>query len=179
VCELGCGPALPSLTAAKMGAKVIATDYDLFALEMVRAAAEEQGFVAGDGEDQRFITRQFDLTSKENELPSADLYIMSDVFESSAVAEGAAWHVQSLLSKSDNDDSVTKTTKNSDDATKPMSRVWVFAQSDRSQRDFFLAKMRECHNFNNKTLGWTSNHTPDRDARLWLFDLDETVVQYN
>ena len=141
VCELGCGPGLPSLTAARSGAKqVIATDVDEVALEMVRAAAMEQDFCGKTCEyndehdnEQRFITKNFDLTSRDDSFPKADLYILSDVFESSFVAEGVAWHVQNILTNKKGDE---------------FSRVWVFAQSDRSQRDFFLNQMKEWNKVN-------------------------------
>mmetsp|Transcript_36869 Transcript_36869/g.77337 ORF Transcript_36869/g.77337 Transcript_36869/m.77337 type:complete len:292 (+) Transcript_36869:73-948(+) len=181
VCELGCGPGLPSLTAAKSGARrVIATDVDKLALEMVCAAAADQGFiknhnnddddVAEDWEEQPFVTKQFDLTCRDNSLPKADLYVLSDVFESAAVAEGAAWHVQSILS-------ANQKIKNRDS-----SRVWVFAQSDRAQRDCFLEKIREWYGDEDDeqlNVGWSMDHAPDRDEELWLFDLDETMVKYN
>jgi len=158
VCELGCGPGLPSLTAAMKGSEVIATDLDECALEMVEAAAREQGFLI----DQRFQTRQFDLTSRQNVLPDADLYVMSDVFESSNVAESAAYHVQSVISK------------NSKSQSK--RRVWVFAQSDRAQRETFLDVMRETYD---ESLEWSLNQKPNMDLELWLCDLDETAVEYN
>lgn len=150
---------MPSLTAAHVGASVVATDVDVVALEMVWAAAMEQGFINEDKNDRRFVTRQFDLT-KQDPLPEADLYVLSDVFESAKVAEGAAWHVTSLLSGSNSN-----------------SRVWVFAQSDRAQRDAFLSSLRE--NLNFEHLEWQTNHNPTKDARIWLFDLNETDVQYN
>lgn len=197
VCELGCGPGLPSLTAAKVGARrVIATDVDKLALEMVHAAAAEQGFVETQTNDdiavdanreilqeQRFATKQIDLTSREHPLPEADLYVLSDVFESSAVAEGAAWHVQSVLSKNRQvmvEEGNTKKKNIRDE----ISRVWVFAQSDRAQRDSFLGKMSEWYkNDNNgqhqQLVGWTMDHTPNHDKELLLFDLDETMVEYN
>ena len=185
---------MPSLTAAKMGAKsVIATDVDELALEMVWAAAVEQGFIRYDGDDcsteyleqQRFVTKRFDLTSRENVLPDADLYIFSDVFESAAVAEGAAWHVHSLLSKYaiQNNYEMEKTPSDSNEylsrmnATNVKCRVWVFAQSDRAQRDSFLRKMQ--HHSDELLQGWTTDHNPDLNANLWLFDLDETLVEYN
>lgn len=182
VCELGCGPGLPSLTAAKMGAKrVVATDVDELALEMVRAAAIKQGFMKESNDEldlnnQQLFTQIFDLTSKENELPEADLYVLSDVFESSSVAEGAAWHVQSLLSRTSQHSATKENERGCMEATK-RPRVWVFAQSDRAQRDHFLKKMRET--FDAQLPGWTSNHVPERDATLWLFDLDEVNVEYN
>lgn len=105
-CELGCGPGLPSFTAARSGAKqVIATDVDGMALEMVcAAAAMEQDLIGKTCEyndehdnEQRFITKNFDLTSQDDSFPKADLYILSDVFKSSFVAEGVAWQVQNIL----------------------------------------------------------------------------------
>ena len=30
-----------------------------------------------------------------------------------------------------------------------------------------------------KLMGWSMNHAPDHDDELWLFDLDETTVDYN
>ena len=170
VCELGCGPGLPSLTAAKVGArKVIATDVDEIALEMVKAAAIEQGFITKDNDTQQFITKRFDLTSQSEQLPEADLYILSDVFESSAVAEGAAYHVIKSLSS------------NNHHQQQLSSRVWVFAQSDRSQRDTFLRKMVEWRKSNGdeRVLDWTMDHSPLPKEELRLFDLDETMVEYN
>jgi predicted RNA methylase len=185
VCELGCGPGLPSLTAARRGARrVIATDVDEVALEMVRAAAIEQGFVEecdDKVEGRRFVTMKFDLTSRERPFPRADLYILSDVFESSAVAEGAAWHVQNVLSGNRRETGVNG---EKDEGGGDISRVWVFAQSDRAQRDFFLDKMREWYEHGvdderRQLMGWSMNHAPDHDDELWLFDLDETTVDYN
>jgi hypothetical protein len=160
VCELGCGPGLPSLTAASVGARVIATDVDQMALQMVQFAALEQGWT-----NERVVTRVFDLT-KRNQLPDADLYVLSDVFESSAVAKGAAWHVKTLL---DINNDVSAETKE--------VRFWVFAQSDRAQREVFLNSLRELDSFSH--LEWNTNHEPDVDSRIWLFDLNEMGVQYN
>lgn len=104
-CELGCGR-LPSLTAARSGAKqVIATDVDGMALEMVCAAAAMELDLIGKtceyndehDNEQRFITKNFDLTSQDDSFPKADWYILSDVFKSSFVAEGVAWQVQNIL----------------------------------------------------------------------------------
>lgn len=181
VCELGCGPGLPSLTAARCGARrVIATDVDEVALEMVRAAAIKQGFidncVCDDNEQRvhRFVTRKFDLTSQDHPFPKADLYVLSDVFESWSVAEGAAYHVQNVLSNN-------RKVIQGKDTENNISRVWVFAQSDRAQRDFFLDKINEWyeHNERRQFLSWTTDHAPDHDNELWLFDLDETTVNYN
>ena len=147
-------------TAAKKGAEVIATDIDEIALEMVEAAAKEQGYLV----DNRFCTQKFDLTSRQtSDLPDADLYILSDVFESGTVAEGAAFHIQSLLSK------------NNSNKSNKRRRVWVFAQSDRTQRDSFLNTMKQTYD---DSLEW-STQSPDLNRELWLFDLDETIVNYN
>ncbi len=202
VCEFGCGPGLPSLMAARRGTmRVIATDVDPLALQLVRAAAIKQGLImTGNAEDsandfscslgedyheQRFSTRILDLTSKDNPLPQADLYILSDVFESSAVAEGAAWNVQTILLKNRSRMSSRGdfNPKHQEHTMQAFSRVWVFAQSDRAQRDVFLTKMREWYKNNDENnlqqLDWTMNHTPDLYNELWLFDLDETMVEYN
>jgi hypothetical protein len=174
---LGCGPGLPSITAASLGCNVIATDVDTMALQMVELAAVEQGFV----KEGRFSTRIFDLTrigdDGKEELPMADLYVMSDVFESGAVAKGAAWHVWRLLEDDnagydDTDDSSSSIRINN-------SRVWVFAQSDRAQRDIFLKSLKEYDSKLFANLDWNAHHEPDLDARLWLFDLNEMDVQYN
>jgi len=161
VCELGCGPGLPALTAASLGSRVIATDVDETALQMVQWAAEEQGFVNGN----RFATEFFDLTA-EDPLPNADLYVLSDVFESAEIAGGTAWHVKQLLDA-----------KNDRDAESGASRLWIFAQSDRAQREVFLNSLREVKEFEH--VEWTMNHKPDLDARICLFDLNEMDVQYN
>ena len=192
ICELGCGPGLPSLTAARSGAsRVIATDVDPIALELVRAAAIEQGMIESEnniidfspGTDQRLTTRIFDLTSKDNLLPEADLYILSDVFESSAVAEGAAWHVQTVLSKNRSRMSSRGDFTPLEEKEQSTSRVWVFAQSDRAQRDFFLRQVKEWYKNNDnmlpRQLDWKMDHVPDHNNELCLFDLDETTVEYN
>ncbi len=81
MCELGCGPGLPSLTAAAAGVgKVIATDLEPLALELVSAAAYDQDLI--------METRLIDLCG--DEIPEADLYVLADVFESRSVAKGAA-----------------------------------------------------------------------------------------
>ena len=163
---------MPSLTAARCGAKqVVATDVDNFALELVEASAREQGFLdeGGGRGGRRFQTLQFDMMSK-TPLPSADLYLISDVFESSSVAKGAAFHVQNALLNN----SKSKGNK---------SRFWVFAQQDRAHRETFIRLMQDYYDSavesERKILEWSSNHSPDKDAELWLFDLDEIHVRYN
>ena len=144
VCELGCGPGLPSLAAAAAGAsKVIASDLEPLALELVDAAARDQNL---DVE-----TRIIDLCG--NELPAADLYVMSDVFESGSVAKGAA----QLLHKA-------------------TSNVWVFCQSDRAQRDIFRDELRKMRG--DDRLDWISVKEFDHSMRLCLFNVDESQVSY-
>lgn len=150
---------------------MIATDLDRAALDMVEMAAEEQGL--GD----RLSTRTFDLTTTSSDeimLPVADLYVMSDVFESGLVAEGAAWHVRRLLSTNTIDNA---TEDDTDNRRRAQSRIWVFAQSDRAQREIFLESLRKMEGY--ADIDWTADHEPDVDARIWLFDLNEMDVQYN
>lgn len=149
VCELGCGPGLPSLAVARKrkGSSVrsVATDLDPFALRMVEAAAAKQKL--------DLSTQLFDLTS-DDPLPPADLYLLSDVFESSHVARGAAAHTRRAL--------------------RAGARVWVFAQSDRAQREVYLSELRFG---DDSDLEWSSKFVGDR-AKLWLCDVDETAVKY-
>lgn len=149
VCEMGCGPGLPSLTAAKLGAsRVIATDLDIFALELVKEAATAQKL-------ENIETRQFDLTATEQSLPPADLYLLSDVFESGTVARGAAQLTDKALTNG--------------------ARVWVFAQTDRAQREEYL---EELNKIRNSSLSWTHIDDFDDSQALWLCDVDENAVSY-
>jgi len=158
VCEFGCGPGLPSLTAAQLGAPMVyATDLDEFALELVRAAANAQGF------SERIETKQFDLVnSYMDEIPFADLYLFSDVFECNEVAEGAARIVAECLERRGG-----------------TGTVWVFAQSDRAQREVFLAELQRL--LQDPTLFWQTSVEEgaiQSENRLWLCDIDETSVVY-
>lgn len=161
ICELGCGPGLPSLTAAAERHNVVATDVDELALQLVQAAAEEQGL------SDRIITRkldlvEFDRTGWEGEdewMKVVDLFVMSDVFESEAVAIGAARFTKRAQSVSSN------------------CRVWVFAQTDRAQREVYLKELqRMCPR--DRSLGWSTYDQYNPEDRLWLCDLDETRVDY-
>ena len=175
ICEFGCGPGLPSLTAAHIGCpKVIATDIDKFALELVNQAAKEQGL------ESIVETRVVDLESfaicshsdgtqesPENQewCDDVDLFIFSDVFESSHVARGAAKITKQLLNGGKG------------------ARVWVFAQTDRSQREVYLHHLKE--NLEDEKLAWrpleayTRNMSPKQSSSLlWLCDVDETTVNY-
>jgi predicted nicotinamide N-methyase len=158
VCEFGCGPALPSLIMAGLDLpKVIATDLDMVALDMVEKAANEQGF-------DNLVTMRVDLTAAPEsilEKVNADLYIMSDVFENGAVAKGAALFTIRALEAG--------------------SRVWTFAQSDRAQREVYLREL-ECLGAEKygsvtwKLADLSSDNAPDE--MLLLFDLDEVNVNY-
>lgn len=149
ICELGCGPGLPSLTAAKLGAsRVIATDLDAFALELVEEAAAAQKL-------ENIETRQFDLTDIDELLPPADLYVLSDVFESGNVAMGAAHFTVQALSSG--------------------ARVWVFAQTDRVQREVYLEELRK---IGYENASWTSVDEFEADKVLWLCNVDEGAVNY-
>lgn len=202
VVEFGCGPGLPSITAAlsiknkqqqrsskdgKTGnCKVFATDIDTFALNLVKAAAHEQDV------SEILETYQYDLAACHNNnvdlyetIPHADLYIMSDVFESKQVAIGAA-HVTSMIlqrnRQHDNKNtlqtqhsssvslfksSVTSKYKATDEIginsllsdkqtllnsskllasqqkqAQQLPLIWIFCQSDRSQRDTYINELR-------------------------------------
>lgn len=168
VCEFGCGPGLPSLTAASLGCSVLATDLDEFALDLVQAAADEQGW------DVK--TRRFDLIADSSSHAQAlqslhdyyhksivgsdddiDLVIFSDVFENNQVAKGAAVVTKYFLDRG--------------------SRVWTFAQSDRAQRDAYIAELNRVYHENQQVLSFQD--TPyDPEEKLWLCDLDETKVVY-
>ena len=165
VCEFGCGPGLPSIVAAATraatdigsaggGSRVIATDYDEFALRLVEAAAREQGL-------RSIVSTQiFDLTCTQT-LPEADLYVMSDVFECSKVAVGAA-----------------KQTLRALDSGK---RAWIFAQSDRAQRETYRYYLNELLNESGRiAVEWTEMARLEdyADEPLVLFDVDETKVEY-
>lgn len=149
VCEMGCGPGLPSLTAAKLGAcKVIASDVDVFALDLVKEAAITQNL-------DNIETIQFDLTKPEALLPPADLYLLSDVFESGAVARGAARVTDAALTNG--------------------ARVWVFAQTDRAQREEYLTELNKIRK---SSLSWTAMDDFDESQALWLCDVNENTVSY-
>lgn len=150
ICEFGCGPGLPSLTAAAMGCKkVYATDIDEFALGLVCSAATEQGL-------RNVESRKFDLLDGSVEttgwFKNVDLVVLSDVFESNMVAKAAAQVSKSCMEMG--------------------AKVWVFAQSDRAQRDAFLTELGEGAELSFHSAG------PSPENQLWLCDVDETKVKY-
>jgi len=199
ICELGCGPGLPSLTAAAAGAswnsmvdfRVISTDVDEFALDLVNAAAKEQGL------DHIVSTRLLDLIQAEGEdwagenkntwMKDVDLFVMSDVFESNAVAVGAARFTQRMLSWRDSNleeknDRIRESCRN-------RKRMWVFAQTDRTQRDVYLRELQrlssplsggaEDDNYMlPSSLKWKPSESHKLEDPLWLCDVDETLVDY-
>ena len=162
VCELGCGPALPSLVMASMGVNaVIATDICDFGLQMAEKAAQDQGLT-------NFSTRKFDLIKDDFSALShvgADLFVMSDVFETDKVARGAAKFTIKALESG--------------------SKVWVFAQSDRSQREVYKEELLklgenkiELSNLEWKVLEETEEFLAMDHDSLWLCDIDEVRVDY-
>ena len=86
ICEFGCGPGLPSLTVAAAAAAtsttevhVIATDVDEYALDLVNAAAIEQGL-----DSSMISTRTYDLINgngNDNNENENECYWMDDVDE--------------------------------------------------------------------------------------------------
>lgn len=159
VCEFGCGPGMPSLTAAALGCNVMATDFDDLALELVQEAAEEQG--------RDVVTRKFDLVADSDNTEAMsliqqimgkeiDLVIFSDVFENDSVARGAAKVTKYFLDRG--------------------SRVWTFAQSDRVQREAYVAALNSQGRGGNHLAFATNPY--NADEKLWLCDLDETKVVY-
>lgn len=167
VCEFGCGPGLPSLAAAAAGAaKVFATDIDETALALVQEASSVQNL------SHVIEASHFDLINCfMDEIPHADLYLFSDVFENAQVAEGAARLTAELLMRG-------------------RSKVWVFAQPDRSQRDTFLKNLRDY--LQDDSLIWSAvDHSTLSLAddglfraplqycnSLWLSEVDESAVKY-
>lgn len=155
-CEFGCGPGLPSLTMANIGCKmVISTDVDEVALSIVQKAADEQNFT-------NIRTKIIDLTGSTCVLDEirADLYVMSDVFENSQVAYGAAKMTMKALESG--------------------SKCWVFAQSDRAQRNFYVDKLKELGAEMYGLLEWTLSKDVSslKSDMLLLIDLDELNVNY-
>ena len=158
MCELGCGPGLPSLTFADMVSRdgrrlgqlrVWATDLDEFALRLVEQAANDQSIA--------LATQRFDLVQDQPlNLPKADLYLLADVFESTSVALGAAQCTANVLQNG--------------------ASVWVFAQSDRVQRETYLHELRAL--LQDPLLAWQPMDQPPGDNKLWLCNVDETAVRY-
>ena len=113
VLELGAGTALPSLAAARRGARALATDRDATCLDYARAGAADQGLA--------LETRVFDVADFSEPLPPADLVVLADVFVTDAVAAACARRCGEALRRG--------------------SRCLV-ADARRSTRDAFLRALR-------------------------------------
>jgi hypothetical protein len=221
ICEFGCGPGLPSLTVAAAAAAtststtttttttttkvhVIATDVDEFALDLVNAAAIEQGL-----DSSMISTRIYDLIndndSNENEcwMDDVDIFIMSDVFESAAVAIGAARLTHRILYKQN----TTTRSNNNNNNNNNRAKFFVFSQNDRAQRDVYIRELRNLILLQSKqeeeeakvgggdqrdndelisssslpslsSLVWSTPESYNPDDLLWLCEVDETQVNY-
>ncbi|KAL3927094.1 MAG: hypothetical protein SGBAC_013219, partial [Bacillariaceae sp.] len=172
LCEFGCGPGLPSLAAAHTHhySQVVATDVDEFCLELVGAAAKDQGL------EHTVQTQVLDLTKDPKHvlegnvdaqsasyswMKDIDMFIMADIFENAQVAQGAARWTMFLLNN-----------------PRHRPRIWVFAQSDRAQREIYLKTLREIYGKEAENLKWLPLEECDEKDPLWLVDLDETEVEY-
>jgi hypothetical protein len=128
---------------------------DVFALHLVEHAANDQGLIKD--HSSTLATQRFDLVHDNvSSLPKVDLYLMADVFESSRVAIGAARLTKEILQK--------------DGAT-----VWVFAQSDRAQREVYLQELQTL--LLDTSIAWQAMEQGPSN-KLWLCDVDETTVKY-
>jgi hypothetical protein len=157
LCELGCGPGFPSIAAAcTFNCSVIATDVDDLALELVNVAAAEQEI------SNLLTTRICDVIAAEWDatwMNAVDLFVMSDIFESDSVARGAAKLTRHIL--------------------KNGSKLWVFAQSDRAQREVFLKELQRFFPYDPCIQeGWSTIDSFRSERRIWLCDIDETKVNY-
>lgn len=152
-CEFGGGGGLVSLAAAREGCDVLCTDVDELSPLLVRAAADVQGLTVR--------TAPTDLTADPIAIPSADLYVMADVFVTNDVAVGAARCCWAALQRG--------------------SWVVVAAQQDRVCRVTFLEQLRAMAPVDISSQlrsvlarGWV----PNASGPLGLFDVDESTVKY-
>ncbi|EGB08513.1 hypothetical protein AURANDRAFT_63831 [Aureococcus anophagefferens] len=113
VYALGAGTGLPSLAAARAGAKVLATDRDATSLAYAAAAADDQGLA--------LATAVFDVADFAAPLPPADVVVVADVFVTDAVAAACGRRVGEALRR---------------------GSTCVVADARRSTRDAFLAALR-------------------------------------
>ena len=150
VCEFGCGPGLPSLTAATLGCQVYATDLDEFALDLVQAAAQSQQLGPHHVQTRRVDLIQGFETKDKDWIQEIDLFLFSDVFENGHVAQGAARITQQILETS-------------------KAKVWVFAQSDRAQREVFLQELQQTID---PKLSWEPIDSYKANDQLWLCDYE-------
>lgn len=85
ILELGAGCGLASLTAAYLGASVLASDFRQLPLELLRSAARRQGL--------QVRTIQLDINDLSVPLPPAEIVVASDVFYEKTTAEAMAHRV--------------------------------------------------------------------------------------
>jgi hypothetical protein len=62
-----------------------------------------------------------------------------------------------------------------DDALTNGARVWVFAQTDRAQREEYLTELNKIRK---SSLSWTAMDDFDESQALWLCDVNENTVSY-
>lgn len=115
---------------------------------------------------------------RSSSLPPPDMYIMSDIFENSHVAVGAARMTVRVL--------------------KEDAIVWCFAQTDRAHREAYLKELKQLLLDDNSresyygydgdfaNLKWRDLYDHDNDFfdaigkdKLILWDVDEETVNYN
>jgi len=84
VLELGAGCGLSSLTAAALGASVMATDFRELPLRLVAESARRQGFQGA------LRTQLLDVRDGSKPLPQADLVVASDVVYEQSTARAVA-----------------------------------------------------------------------------------------
>jgi len=88
VLELGAGTGLVSLTAALCGAShVVASDFNPYALEMIKQAAKLQSVPIS---SSSLTTMLFDITDHTKPLPEADLMVIADLLYNPITGEAVA-----------------------------------------------------------------------------------------
>jgi predicted nicotinamide N-methyase len=92
VAVMGAGTGLEALTAAALGASVVACDINCLTLELLGDAAR------GAGLSSRLETRTFDLRS-DDALPPADLTLFSDTFYTRELAQTVAHRCDEVLAR--------------------------------------------------------------------------------
>lgn len=125
-------------------------------------------------------------------IKDVDLFVMSDVFECEAVAVGAARLTQRVLSwtegSQDDIDNINNNIDGTRQSFRKKTRMWVFAQTDRAQREVYLRELRNLSlplseeetgdSSSSPLLEWSAPGSYNLDDLLWLCDVDETLVDY-
>eukprot|EP00967_Tisochrysis_lutea_P065747 scaffold85563_cov26-Tisochrysis_lutea.AAC.1 len=97
VCELGCGPALPSLAALAAGAeRVVATDWSEYALGLAQHASSLQLGECGRA-PSAFTTAKVDVFDPEWPLPVADYYVVADMLYEADLASAVGRRLTPVL----------------------------------------------------------------------------------